>query len=68
MKVKRNALPRPLKDALERFEADMSAISYVTSCEPTYRNGKVVYATWRDPEGYHMIFNDMEGWYEYERI
>ena len=61
-------MPRPLKDAVERFEAELSAISYVRGCSPVYKDGKVIIVMWDDAEGHHTVFQDDEGWYAYERL
>ena len=65
--VRRNTMPTPLQNAIDAFERELSGVDYVTSAEPTYRNGRCVLISWRDPSGYHVAFNDREGWYEYER-
>ena len=66
--VERETMPTPLRNALGAFERELSAVGYVTSAEPTYRNGKCVLVTWRDPNGYHVAFKDKDGWYEYASV
>ena len=62
-------MPQKLKEAVERFEAEVSAISYVGKCDVTVKGGKAAVVTFTDPDGWHLMLRDVKGeWYEYGAV
>lgn len=54
--------PTSLLKALERFEFELQAITYVTGINVSYSNGEISYISWDEPHGHHLAFKNNEGW------